>query len=263
MIPILTGVVVVIPLLFMGSLIAESFFGIPGLGSYTIDAIKSQDFAVVRAMVFLGSVLYIVGLILTDISYTLVDPRVRLRLDADPARHPLDRLRWSSCWSRWSPRFVWYVRRHEHLRAPWRRVAQTPSGMSALVVLAGVRRRSACSTRCTTARALRRQRRRGQGAIMRSRCCSVLDARRSSRCARGSEKTYSAPLATHALREGDGRAARRQRRCASYPRLKFGGAHLDGPGARLGRRYRAARALRRVPPAWSSWLVLATLLVRG
>ncbi|MBA4142168.1 MAG: ABC transporter permease [Nitrosospira sp.] len=78
LIPILTGAVVVIPLLFLGSLIAESFFGIPGLGSYTIDAIHSQDFAVVRAMVFLGSLLYIVGLIMTDISYTLVDPRVRL-----------------------------------------------------------------------------------------------------------------------------------------------------------------------------------------
>lgn len=78
MIPILTGAVVVIPLLFLGSLIAESFFGIPGLGSYTIDAINSQDFAVVRAMVFLGSLLYIVGLILTDISYMLVDPRIRL-----------------------------------------------------------------------------------------------------------------------------------------------------------------------------------------
>jgi peptide/nickel transport system permease protein len=78
MIPILTGVVVVIPLLFMGSLLTESFFGIPGLGSYTIDAINAQDFGVVRAMVFLGSVLYIVGLILTDVSYTVVDPRVRL-----------------------------------------------------------------------------------------------------------------------------------------------------------------------------------------
>jgi len=78
MIPILTGAVVVIPLLFMGSLLMESFFGIPGLGSYTIDAIQSQDFAIVRAMVFLGSVLYILGLILTDISYTLVDPRIRL-----------------------------------------------------------------------------------------------------------------------------------------------------------------------------------------
>ncbi len=77
MIPILTGVVVVIPLLFMGSLLTESFFGIPGLGSYTIDAINAQDFAVVRAMVFIGSVLYIVGLMLTDISYTFVDPRIR------------------------------------------------------------------------------------------------------------------------------------------------------------------------------------------
>jgi len=78
MLPILTGVVVVIPTLFMGSLIMESFFGIPGLGSYTIDAINAQDFAIVKAMVFLGSVLYIVGLILTDISYTLFDPRVKL-----------------------------------------------------------------------------------------------------------------------------------------------------------------------------------------
>lgn len=78
MIPVLTGVVVVIPLLFMGSLLVESFFGIPGLGSYTIDAINAQDFSVVRAMVFIGSLLYIVGLLLTDISYTLVDPRVRL-----------------------------------------------------------------------------------------------------------------------------------------------------------------------------------------
>ena len=79
LIPILTGVVVVLPLLFMGSLITESFFGIPGLGSYTIDAISNQDFAIVRSMVFLGAVLYILGLILTDISYTLVDPRVRLQ----------------------------------------------------------------------------------------------------------------------------------------------------------------------------------------
>ncbi|WP_438971175.1 ABC transporter permease, partial [Methylophaga sp.] len=45
MIPILTGAVVVLPTLFMGSLILESFFGIPGLGSYTIDAIHAQDFA--------------------------------------------------------------------------------------------------------------------------------------------------------------------------------------------------------------------------
>ncbi len=78
LIPILTGIVVVLPSLFMGSLLIESFFAIPGLGSYTMDAILNQDFAIVRAMVFLGSVLYILGLLLTDISYVLVDPRVKL-----------------------------------------------------------------------------------------------------------------------------------------------------------------------------------------
>lgn len=77
MLPILTGVVVIIPSLFMGSLVLESFFGVPGLGSYIIDAIAQQDFAIVRAMVFLGSILYIAGLIMTDISYTWADPRVR------------------------------------------------------------------------------------------------------------------------------------------------------------------------------------------
>jgi peptide/nickel transport system permease protein len=78
LVPIVTGVVAVLPLLFMGSLLLESFFAIPGLGSYTIDAINRQDFAIVRAMVFLGSVLYIIGLILVDVAYTVVDPRVRL-----------------------------------------------------------------------------------------------------------------------------------------------------------------------------------------
>jgi len=78
LLPILTSTVAVLPLLFMGALIMESFFGIPGLGSYTIDAINAQDFAVVRSMVFVGSALYILGLILTDISYTVADPRIRL-----------------------------------------------------------------------------------------------------------------------------------------------------------------------------------------
>ena len=78
LIPVLTGVVVILPMLFIGSLITESFFAIPGLGSYTINAINNQDFAIVRSMVYLGSVLYIIGLILTDISYTIADPRIRL-----------------------------------------------------------------------------------------------------------------------------------------------------------------------------------------
>ena len=77
MIPILTNVVLAIPVLFVGGLVMEAFFAIPGLGSFTIEAIQAQDFAIVRSMVYLGSVLYIVGLLLTDMSYTLVDPRIR------------------------------------------------------------------------------------------------------------------------------------------------------------------------------------------
>jgi len=79
LIPILSNSVAFIPLLFMGSLITESFFSIPGLGNYLIEAIGAQDFAIVRAMVFIGSVLYIFGLILTDISYSWADPRIRLQ----------------------------------------------------------------------------------------------------------------------------------------------------------------------------------------
>ena len=77
--PIVTSTVAVIPMLFMGSLIMESFFGIPGLGSYTIDALNAQDFSVVRTMVFLGTAAYVAGLLLTDIVYAIVDPRIRLQ----------------------------------------------------------------------------------------------------------------------------------------------------------------------------------------
>ena len=77
--PILTSTVAVLPMLFLGSLVMESFFGIPGLGSFTIDAINAQDFAIVRTMVFVGTVLYVIGLILTDVAYTIADPRIRLK----------------------------------------------------------------------------------------------------------------------------------------------------------------------------------------
>jgi peptide/nickel transport system permease protein len=79
MIPILTNVVIAIPFLFTGSILLESFFGIPGLGSITVDAINGNDFATLRTMVYIGSLLFVVGQILTDVSYALVDPRVRLR----------------------------------------------------------------------------------------------------------------------------------------------------------------------------------------
>jgi peptide/nickel transport system permease protein len=78
LIPLLTRVVLAIPFLFMGSLLLESFFGIPGLGAITVDAIQGNDFSVLRTMVFIGSLLFVGGQILTDLSYGLVDPRVRL-----------------------------------------------------------------------------------------------------------------------------------------------------------------------------------------
>jgi len=78
MIPILTSVVVQLPFLIVGSLLLETFFAIPGMGSYTLDAIQARDFMVVQAMVSLGAFLYVIALLANDISYTLVDPRVRL-----------------------------------------------------------------------------------------------------------------------------------------------------------------------------------------
>lgn len=78
MMPILTQVVMTIPFLFTGALLLESFFGIPGLGSMTVDAINGNDFSTLRTMVFISALLFVVGQIITDISYALVDPRVRL-----------------------------------------------------------------------------------------------------------------------------------------------------------------------------------------
>ena len=76
--PILTHVGALLPYAFLGSIVFESFFGIPGLGTYVVEAIAGQDFAIVHTMVFLGSLLYILAYLATDIAYTFVDPRVRL-----------------------------------------------------------------------------------------------------------------------------------------------------------------------------------------
>jgi peptide/nickel transport system permease protein len=76
--PVLTHVGALLPYAFLGSIVFESFFGIPGLGTYVIEAIGGQDFAIVHTMVFLGSLLYILAYLATDIAYTFVDPRVRL-----------------------------------------------------------------------------------------------------------------------------------------------------------------------------------------
>lgn len=76
--PVLTHVGALLPYAFLGSIVFESFFGIPGLGTYVVEAIVGQDFAIVHTMVFLGSLLYILAYLATDIAYTFADPRVRL-----------------------------------------------------------------------------------------------------------------------------------------------------------------------------------------
>ncbi len=78
LIPIITSAGSYLPYVFLGSLVFESFFGIPGLGAFVIEAITGQDFAIVRSMVFLGAVLYIASNLLIDVAYTWADPRVRL-----------------------------------------------------------------------------------------------------------------------------------------------------------------------------------------
>ena len=77
MIPIITQVVLAIPFLFLGSLLLERFFGIPGIGYLMIDAIGSRDFFVINAMTYISAILFVVFNMLTDICYALVDPRIK------------------------------------------------------------------------------------------------------------------------------------------------------------------------------------------
>jgi peptide/nickel transport system permease protein len=78
LIPIVTYVSLSVPFLFTGSLLLESFFGIPGLGGASLNAIHSADMATVRAIVILGALLYQLVNLATDLCYAWLDPRVRL-----------------------------------------------------------------------------------------------------------------------------------------------------------------------------------------
>jgi peptide/nickel transport system permease protein len=78
LLPILSQVVTSVPFLFLGGLLLENFFGIPGLGALTVDAIRGNDFATLRTLVFIGALLLIVAQVVLDVAYTFADPRVRL-----------------------------------------------------------------------------------------------------------------------------------------------------------------------------------------
>ncbi len=79
MIPILTQVILQIPFLILGLLLAESFFSIPGLGGMIIKAINTSDFPVIKALTILSAIGFILFGVITDVMYTLVDPRMRLK----------------------------------------------------------------------------------------------------------------------------------------------------------------------------------------
>jgi peptide/nickel transport system permease protein len=79
LIPIITYVVIQLPFLILGALLLESFFSIPGLGGMTLNALNSSDFPVIKAMAIISSVMYIIFGLVSDILYTIADPRVKLR----------------------------------------------------------------------------------------------------------------------------------------------------------------------------------------
>jgi len=79
MLPILTNLILAIPFLIMGSLLAESYFGIPGLGDLMLSSINGRDEPIMSGLVFLSALIYTVGILVTDLSYAVFDPRVRLR----------------------------------------------------------------------------------------------------------------------------------------------------------------------------------------
>jgi peptide/nickel transport system permease protein len=79
MIPIITYVVIQIPSLILGALLLENFFSIPGLGGMTLNALNSSDFPVMKAMAIISSVGYIIFGLISDILYTVADPRIKFK----------------------------------------------------------------------------------------------------------------------------------------------------------------------------------------
>jgi peptide/nickel transport system permease protein len=79
MIPILTHIIIQIPYLILGLLFAESFFSIPGLGAMTINAINNSDFPVIKALTIMSAVGFIIFGVVTDVLYTVADPRMKLK----------------------------------------------------------------------------------------------------------------------------------------------------------------------------------------
>jgi peptide/nickel transport system permease protein len=78
LIPIITNIVIEMPFLITGSVLVESFFGIPGLGGMLVQALNNSDLPVIKAMTVIISIAYMVFNLLSDILYSYADPRIRL-----------------------------------------------------------------------------------------------------------------------------------------------------------------------------------------
>ncbi len=78
LIPFVTLLAGVLVTIFAGATITETVFNWPGIGRLFVDALNRNDYNVVMALVFVNVVLLLVGILITDILYTLVDPRIRL-----------------------------------------------------------------------------------------------------------------------------------------------------------------------------------------
>lgn len=83
LIPIITVLAPLVVDLMIGSLVIEKIFSIPGIGSLMIAAIQSNDYNVTISLAFIYSVMYIVLMLVVDVLYGIIDPRIRLAKKSD------------------------------------------------------------------------------------------------------------------------------------------------------------------------------------
>lgn len=79
LLPVITIMIMQLTSLFGGAMITESIFGIPGLGTLSISALTNRDLPVLQGIILFGTVITILGNLLADIIYTILDPRIRLK----------------------------------------------------------------------------------------------------------------------------------------------------------------------------------------
>jgi peptide/nickel transport system permease protein len=79
LIPILTLMASLLPVLFGGSVIIETIFSIEGLGKLAFEAIFDRDYPVIMANLVISGFLTLLGILMTDIAYAIVDPRIEYR----------------------------------------------------------------------------------------------------------------------------------------------------------------------------------------